>query len=185
MLKRFGTWMYRYRRGLAMAVLVAGLFVLLLLANGGGQWIEMAFWQSQAQACGSLSVYVDGRVSSGDPQAATTCFMRAYAHCRVATLVASFSYASGVVHTSSTYTFLIEPQLFAGGDHPCSIQLNAPPNSVMIRPQTHNDWVACADVAQRSNGLRFSGCYMYGDICVSSGATLSQPPFGEACRNAP
>jgi hypothetical protein len=35
MLKRFGTWMYRYRRGLAMAVLVAGLFVLLLLANGG------------------------------------------------------------------------------------------------------------------------------------------------------
>jgi hypothetical protein len=97
----------------------------------------MAFWQSQAQACGSLSVYVDGRVSSGDPQAATTCFMRAYAHCHVATLVASFSYASGVVHTSSTYTFLIEPQLFAGGDHPCSIQLNAPSNSVIIalRPE--------------------------------------------------
>jgi len=115
MLKRFGTWIYNYRRGLAMAILVAGLLALLLMTHGGVRGIEMGFWQSQAQACGTLSHWVrmDGPGSSGDPQAATTCYMQAYAHCHAATLVESFS----GVDTSNRGTFVIEPVLFAGGGH--------------------------------------------------------------------
>src|SRR5260221_7743318 len=118
MLKRFGTWMYLYRRGVAKAILVAGLLTLLLMTHGGFRGIEMVFWQSQAQACGTLYV-VDGRVSSGDPQAATTCFMRAYTQCHAATLVESFN-----VDNSDTVTFVVEPVLIVGGAHPCSIQMN-------------------------------------------------------------
>jgi hypothetical protein len=81
----------------------------------------MAFWQSQAQACGTLYV-VNGRVRSGDPQAATTCFMQAYAHCHAATLVESFN-----VENTDRNTFAIEPVLLVDGAHPCSIQVNLPP----------------------------------------------------------
>ena len=141
MLRRFGTWMYRYRRGFAMAILVAGVLALLLLTHGGFRGIEMVFWQSQAQACGTLLV-VDGRVSSGDPQAATTCFMQAYAHCHAATLVESFS----GLDTSNTDTFAIEPVLFAGGAHPCSIQFNSAAGVIFANRRSNNDWVTCAGV---------------------------------------
>jgi hypothetical protein len=41
MLRRFGAWMYCYRRGFAVAVLAAGVLTLLLMAQGafaGSRW---------------------------------------------------------------------------------------------------------------------------------------------------
>ncbi len=163
MLRRFGTWMYRYRRGLAMAILVAELLTLLLMMHGGVRGIEMAYWQSQAQACGTL-VVVSMRGSSGDPQAATTCFMRAYAHCHAATLI---EYFSGL-DTSDMDTFVIEPVLFAGGAHPCSIQFNSAFGVGLAHRLSNNDWVTCAGVDQRPDVLLFSGCGQYGNILVST-----------------
>jgi hypothetical protein len=162
MLRRFGTWMYRYQDGFALAVVVAGVIALPLNANGGVRGIEMAFWQSQAQACGVL-VVVSMRGSSGDPQAATTC-LQAYAHCHAATLVESFS----GLDTSETVTFAIEPQLFAGGAHPCSIQLNLAFGVIFANRRSNKDWVTCAGVAQRPDGLLFFGCGQYGTILVST-----------------
>ncbi len=125
MLRRFGAWMYRYAVAIELAILVAGVLALVLNADGGFRGIEMAFWKSQAQACGLLSEYADGlrRGSYGDPQAATTCFMQAYAHCHAATLVESFS----GVDTSNRGTFVIEPVLFAGGGHHARFSLIRPP----------------------------------------------------------
>jgi hypothetical protein len=163
MLRRFGTWMYRYRDGFALAVVVAGVLALPLNANGGFRGIEMAFWKSQAQACGVL-VVVSMRGSSGDPQAATTCFMYAYAYCHASTLVESFS----GLDTSETVTFAIEPQLFAGGGHACSIQMNDALGVIFANRRSNKDWVTCADVDQRPDGLLVSGCGPYGDILVST-----------------
>jgi len=165
MLRRFGAWMYCYRRGFAVAVLAAGVLTLLL-THGCFRGVEMAFWQSQAQPCGTLSHWVrmDGPGSSGDPQAATTCFMQTYAHCQVATLVTSFS----GVDTSDRDTFVIEPVLFAGGAHPCSIQVNLARRGVLAQRFPNDDWVTCAGVDQRSDGLHFSGCGAYGDLFVGS-----------------
>jgi hypothetical protein len=123
----------------------------------------MAFWQSQAHACGTLYV-VNGSVSSGDPQAATTCFMQAYAHCHAATLVESVF----DLDVPPTYTYLIEPQLFAGGAHACSIQVNVAIGGSLSGLRSNNDWVACADVEQRSDGLHIFGCGPYSDYVVGS-----------------
>src|SRR5258706_9741947 len=141
------------RCGSALATVAAGLLALPLKLYGGLRGVEMAFWQSKAKACGTLYV-VHGSVRSGYPQAATTCFMQAYAHCHAATLVESFS----GVDTSDTYTFAIEPVLFAGGAHACSIQLNDPSGGVFAYGRSNNDWVTCAGVDQRPDGLLFSDC---------------------------
>src|SRR5258705_515286 len=162
MLKRFGTWMYRYRRGFALAIVVAGGLALPLKLYGGFRGIEMAFLQSQAQACGRL-VVVDGRVRSGDPKAATTCVMRAYANCHAATLVESFS-----VDNTARDTFVIEPVLFVGGAHPCSIQGNWTPVGISAKRPDPYDWTECAGVEQRSDGLHISGCGQGSDFVVPS-----------------
>src|SRR5258706_10707426 len=162
MLRRFGTWMYRYRRGFAMAILFAGLLTLLLMTHGGFRGIEMVLWQSQAQACGTLYV-VDGHVSSGDPHAATTCFMQAYTHCRAATLVESFN-----VENTDRNTFVIEPVLLVGGAHPCSIQGNWTPVGISAKRPDPYDWTECAGVDQRSDGLHIFGCGPYSDFVVGS-----------------
>jgi hypothetical protein len=122
----------------------------------------MAFWQSQAQPCGTLLV-VDGRVSSGDPQAATACFMQAYAHCHAATLVESFS-----EDNTARDTFVIEPVLFVGGAHPCSIQGNWTPVGISAKRLDPYDWTECAGVDQRSDGLHISGCGQGSDFVVPS-----------------
>jgi hypothetical protein len=163
MLRRFGAWIYRYRGGLPAAILVAGVLALVLNADGGFRGVEMAFWKSQAQACGTL-VVVSMRGSSGDRQAATTCFMQAYAHCHAATLVESFS----GVDTSDAYTFAIEPVLFAGGTHACSIQINDTRGGVFGYGRSNNDWVTCAGVDQRPDGLLFSDCGKYGTFVMST-----------------
>jgi hypothetical protein len=163
MLKRFGTWMYRYAVAIELAILVAGVLALVLNADGGFRGIEMAFWKSQAQPCGVL-VVISMRGSSGDPQAATACFMQAYAHCHAATLVESFS----GLDTSETVTFAIEPQLFAGGAHACSIQFNSASGVMFANRRSNNDWVTCAGVDQRPDGLLFSGCGQYGPMLVST-----------------
>src|SRR5260221_1719781 len=162
MLKRFGTWMYLYRRGVAKAILVAGLLTLLLMTHGGFRGVEMVLWQSQAQACGTLYV-VDGRVRSGDPQAATTCFMRAYAHCHAATLVTSYN-----VDNTDKDTFVIEPVLIVGGAHPCSIQLNVSLVGISAKRLDPYDWTECAGVEQRSDGLHIFGCGTGRDFVVGS-----------------
>jgi hypothetical protein len=162
MLKRFGTWMYRYRRGFALVILVAGVLALLLMTHGSFRGVEMAFWQSRAQACGTLYV-VDGRVSSGDPQAATTCFMQAYTHCRAATLVESFN-----VENTDRNTLVIEPVLLVGGAHPCSIQVNLTPVGISANRPDPYDWTECAGVDQRSDGLHIFGCGQGSDFVVPS-----------------
>jgi len=166
MLRRFGAWMYRYAVAIELAILVAGVLALVLNADGGFRGIEMAYWKSQAQACGLLSEYADGlrRGSYGDPQAATTCFMQAYAHCHAATLVESFTGTD----TRETYTFAIEPVLIVGGGHPCSIQLNLTLGVIFANRRSHNDWVTCAGVDQRPDGLLVSGCGQFGTILVST-----------------
>ncbi|SRR5260221_8463005 len=166
MLRRFGAWMYRYAVAIELAILVAGVLALVLNADGGFRGIEMAFWKSQAQACGLLSEYADGlrRGSYGDPQAATTCFMQAYAHCHAATLVKSFTGTD----TRETYTFAIEPVFFAGGGHACSIQLNEALGVIFANRRSNNDWVTCAGADLRPDGLLFSGCGQFGNILVST-----------------
>ncbi len=164
MLRRFGAWMYRSWRVLAVVTLVAGLLALLLVHADVRGRVGIAYWKSQAQACGSLLV-VNGHVSSGDPQAATDCFMQAYTHCRAATLVKRVF----DIDDPQRYTYLIEPQLFAGGAHSCSIQLNLALGGSLAESRSNNDWVECAGgVDQRSDGLHFSGCGQGNDLVVPS-----------------
>jgi hypothetical protein len=162
MLKRFGAWMYRYRRGFALAIVVPGVLALPLKLYGGFRGIEMVFWQSQAQACGTLYV-VDGRVRSGDPQTAMTCVMQAYAHCHAARLVESFN-----VENTDMDTFVIEPVLLVGGAHPCSIQGNWTPVGISAKRPDPYDWTECASVDQRPDGLHISGCGQGSDFVVPS-----------------
>jgi hypothetical protein len=154
--------MYLYRRGFAMAILVARVLALPLKLYRGFRGIEMVFWQSQAQACGTLYV-VHGSVRSGDPQAATACFMQAYAQCHAATLVESFS-----EDNTTRDTFVIEPVLFVGGAHPCSIQGNWTPVGISAKRPDPYDWTECAGVDQRSDGLHISGCGQGSDFVVPS-----------------
>ena len=162
MLKRFGTWLYAYRRGFALAILAAQLFVLLLMTHGGFRGVEMIVWQSVAQPCGTLYVPY-GDVRSGDPQAATACFTQASVQCDAATLVES--YASD---NSDRTTFAIEPVLLLGGAHPCSIQENSTPVGVEVKLPDPYDWTECADVEQRADGLHISGCGQGNDFVVPS-----------------
>jgi hypothetical protein len=162
MLKRFGAWMYRYRRGFALAIVVPGVLALPLMLYGGFRGIEMVVWQRQAQACGTLYV-IYGRVRSGDPQAATDCFTRAYTHCRAARLVESRD-----VENTDTVTFVVEPVLLVGGAHPCSIQVNWSLVGVEAKRRDPYDWVTCAGVDQRSDGLHISGCGQGSDFVVPS-----------------
>src|SRR5258706_13818941 len=138
------------RCGSALATVAAGLLALPLKLYGGLRGVEMAFWQSKAKACGTLYV-VHGSVRSGYPQAATTCFMQAYAHCHAATLVESFS-----EDNTARDTFVIEPVLFVGGAHPCSIQGNWTPVGISAKRPDPYDWTECAGVDQRSDGLHIS-----------------------------
>jgi hypothetical protein len=175
MRRRFGAWMHRSRRVLAVVTVVAGLLILLIAhAEFPGIWIT--YWQNQAQPCGMVQASGDGSVSADDPQAATTCFMQAYTQCHAATLVEPF----GDMNTRSWDTYLIEPPLLAAGGHTCSIQMNHAIWRRNVAPASTPVWVACADVAQRWYGLHFCGCGTYGDRIVGV-APLSQPPPGLAC----
>ena len=163
MLRRFGASMRRSWRMLAVVTVVAGLLALLLVHADVRGRVGIAYWKSQAQACGSLLV-VNGHVSSGDPQAATDCFMQAYTHCRAATLVKRVF----DIDEPQRYTYLIEPQLFAGGAHSCSIQGNWTPVGISAKQDDPYDWTECAGVDQRSDGLHISGCGQGNDFVVPS-----------------
>jgi hypothetical protein len=175
MRRRFGAWMHRSRRVLAVVTVVAGLLILLIAhAEFPGIWTT--YWQNQAQPCGTVG-YVGARGGNdGDPQAATTCFIQAYTQCHAASLFESIR----SLNPPSTYTYLIVPPLLAAGSHSCSIQMNqaiwGSYSALAARPV----WVACADVVQRWYGLHFFGCGTYGDRYVGV-APLSQLPPGVAC----
>jgi hypothetical protein len=175
MRRRFGAWIHRSRRVIAVVTVVAGLLVLLIAhAEFPGIWIT--YWQNQAQQCGTVGYFGARGGSDGDPQAATTCFMQAYTQRHAATLVEPF----GDVNTRSWDTYLIEPPLLAAGGHTCSIQMNHVIWRRNVSPASTPVWVACADVAQRWYGLHFYGCGTYGDRFVGM-APLSQSPPGLAC----
>jgi len=175
MLRRFGAWIHRSRRVLAVVTVVAGLLILLIAhAEFPGIWIT--YWQNQAQPCSMVQASGEGSVSADDPQAATACFMQAYTQCHAATLVEPF----GDVNTRSWDTYLIEPPLLAAGGHSCSIQMNHAIWRRNVALASTPVWVACADVAQRWYGLHFYGCGTYGDRIVGV-APLSQSPSGLAC----
>lgn len=173
MRRRFGAWMHRPRRVLAVVTVVAGLLLLLIARADVVQGIGITYWQHQAQPCGTVYYdALDWSISAADSQAATTCFVQAYRQCHAASLVESV----GTIFRSE-YTYLIEPQLLALGGHACSIQLNY---GYGVAPASPPGWVACADVAQRWYGLHFFGCGTYGDRFVGA-APPSQSPSGVAC----
>jgi hypothetical protein len=152
---------------------VAGLLLLLIARVDVQGRVGIAYWQHQAQPCGTVYYdALDWSISAADSQAATTCFVQAYRRCRAASLVESV----GTIFRSE-YTYLIEPQLLALGGHACSIQLNYGYGVASASPP---GWVACADVAQRWYGLHFFGCGTYGDRFVGA-APPSQSPSGVAC----
>ncbi len=173
MRRRFGAWMHRPRRVLAMVIVVAGLLLLLIARADVVQGIGITYWQHQAQPCGT--VYYDTEdwsLGAGDTQVAATCFVQAYTQCHAASLVELV----GTIMRSE-YTYLIEPALLAPGGHACSIQLNY---TAEIAPASTPGWVACADVAQRWYGLHFFGCGTYGDRFVGMAPPSESPP-GVAC----
>jgi len=170
MLRRFGAWIHRSRRVLAVVTVVAGL-LLLLIAHAEFPGIWITYWQNQAQPCSMVQASGDGSVSADDPQAATTCFMQAYKQCHAASLVES----SPPLWPLSTNTYLIVPALFAVGGHSCSIQMSQAIWGSYSAPASKPVWVVCADVVQRWYGLHFFGCGTYGDRFVGV-APLSQSP---------
>ncbi len=173
MRRRFGAWMHRSRRVLAVITVVAGLLLLLIALTDVVQGIGITYWQHRAQSCGTIYDGGDWSVGPGDTQAAATCFLRAYRQCHAATLVEPV----GEIPPRWEYIYLIEPALLAVGGHACSIQLNS---TVEVAPASTPGWVACAEVAQRWYGLHFFGCGTYGDRFVGM-APLSQSPPGVAC----
>src|SRR5258706_1004723 len=88
MRRRFGAWRHRPRRVLAMVTVVAGLLLLLIARADVVQRIGIAYWQHQAQPCGTVYDGGDWSITTSDSQAATTtCFLQAYTQCHAATLV--------------------------------------------------------------------------------------------------
>jgi hypothetical protein len=175
MRRRFGAWMHRSRRVLAVVTVVAGL-LLLLIAHADVQGIWITYWQNQAQPCSTFQAPGEGQDSAGDPQAATTCFMQAFKQCHAASLVES----SPPLWPLSTNTYLIVPALFAVGGRSCSVQMSQAIWGSYSAPASKPVWVVCADVVQRWYGLHFYGCGTYGDRIVGM-APLSQSPPGVAC----
>ncbi len=176
MRRRFGAWMHRSRRVLTVVTVVtvvAGLLLLLIARVDVQGRVGIAYWQHQAQPCGTVYDGGDWSASAGVTQAAPTCFLQAYTQCHAATLVEPV----GEIPPQSEYTYLIEPALLALGGHACSIQLNY---DFGVALASTPGWVACADVAQRWYGLHFFGCGTYGDRFVGM-APLSQSPPGVAC----
>jgi len=169
MRRRFGAWMHRPRHVLIIVTVVAGLLLLLIARVDVQGRVGIAYWQHQAQPCGTVYYDdLDWSISAGDSQAATTCFVQAYRQCHAASLVESV----GTI-VRSEYTYLIEPQLLALGGHACSIQVN---HGYGVAPASTPVWVACADVAQRWYGLHFSGCGTYGDRFVGMAPPSQSPP---------
>jgi hypothetical protein len=114
------------RRRVLLGCAVIAVLLALLLAWANARALGIGYWQSRAQPCGTLDFAAGqgikvgaGPSTASDAQAAATCFGQAYARCQAATLVETFAYSDQV----STYTYLIEPPLFAiaSAAHTCSL----------------------------------------------------------------
>src|SRR5258708_32149436 len=107
MRRRFGAWMHRSRRVLTVATVVAALLLLLIARVDVQGRVGIAYWQHQAQPCGTVYDGGDWSASAGVTQAAPTRSLQPYTKRHPATLVEPV----GVIPPQQEYTFVNEPAL--------------------------------------------------------------------------
>ncbi len=117
--------------------------------------------QTQLQLCGTVMTNPRG-IPTDVPTAtrAENCFWQAFQKCAPASLV----YTLFGVDTATARTFIVR----ANGDH-CTVTDTVKHTMVpaLPTPLTAPATYTCSGIAQKSDGLHFSGCGQDGDIVVA------------------